>query len=242
MKKTPTLFLLVVIFLLNACAPPATATPMSLPTAEPAEPSAPAEAQTSSAASPTAVTQPAAWKTYTNSPFGLSFQYPSDWFGPDEYVSDQTLRVAVGSDVVYPYGTDRTEQIYNLKDSYNIVIQYSQNDQNQYWKDTYQKLADLQDGESLSDARSQVIRLRQLNLGRFQGIEFISTLSETAQTEPVYTRQVILFDEQSNVLTIMGTPNNVEINPGAGWRAAYQTIDEANMDRFHQILESLMIK
>ena len=182
------------------------------------------------------------WKSYANSAFELGFQYPSSWFGPDEYVSDQSLRVEVGSDVVYPYGTDRLEQIYESKNSYYVLIQYSKNDQNQVWKDTYQSLLNLEDGESLSDARSLVIRVRQLNIGRFDGVEYISTLSETAQTEPVYVRQVILFDEQSNLLSVMGTPNNVEISDGMEWRDAYKMVDEANLMLFRQIVESITIE
>ncbi|MBK7455848.1 MAG: hypothetical protein IPJ46_19660 [Anaerolineales bacterium] len=57
---------------------------------------------------------------------------------PREYISDQTLRIEVGTDKVYPYGTDLAERkSYDLKNSYNVVIQYSKNDQNQVWKDTY---------------------------------------------------------------------------------------------------------
>jgi len=186
--------------------------------------------------------QSAGLKSYTNGAFGLEFQYPSSWFGPDEYVSDQNLRVEVGSDKVYPYGTDRTEPIYQTRNSYYVLIQYSKNDQNQVWDDTYQSLLNLQDGESLSDARSLVIRVRQLKVGRFNGIEYISTLSETAQTEPVYARQVILFDEQSNVLTVMGTPNNVEISDNMEWRDAYQMVDEANLILFRQIVESITVE
>ena len=212
-----------IILSISACTPPANATPMPLPATEPA---GSVVTQTPGVVSPTVVDQSANWKQSTNSPFGFGFQFPSDWFGPDQYVSDQTLRVSVGSDIVYPYRTDRTEQVYEIKNSFYVVIQYSKNDQNQYWKDAYQSLVDLQDGEPLSDQRSQVIRVRQLNLGRFEGIEYISTLSETAQTEPVYSRQVILFDGQSNVLTMMGTSNNVEISDEKGWRAAYQSIDE----------------
>ena len=186
--------------------------------------------------------QSAGLKSYANSTFGLGFQYPSSWFGPDEYVSDQSLRVEIGSDVVYPYGTDRLEQIYESKNSYYVLIQYSKNDQTQYWKDTYQSLLNLQDGQPLSDARSLVIRVRQLNIGRFDGIEYISTLSETAQTEPVYVRQVILFDEHSNVITVMGTPNNIEIGDGMEWRDAYKMVDEANLMLFRQIVESITVE
>ena len=71
---------------------------------------------------------------------------------------------------------------------------------------------------------------------------YISTLSETAQTDPVYIRQVILIDGQSNLLTIMGTPNNVEISSGASWRDVYQAIDEANLAAFHKIVESITVE
>jgi len=182
------------------------------------------------------------WKSYSNSSVGLGFQYPSSWFGPDEYVSDQSLRVEIGSDVVYPYGTDRMEQIYEARNSYYVLLQFSKNDQNQYWQDTYQALLNLQDGESLSDARNLLTRVRQLKVGRFEGFEYISTLSETAQTEPAYSRHVILIDGQSNVLTLMGTPNNVEVGDGATRRDAYRIIDEENLALFRQIVESITVE
>jgi hypothetical protein len=178
-------------------------------------------------------------KPYSNSAFGLSFQYPSNWFGPDEYVSDQTLRVAVGSDVVFPYGGETPEKPSEVKNSYLVVVQYSKNSQDQSWKDTWLSLASLKDGESLTGPRSLIIRVRQLNLGRFTGYEFISTLSETAQTDHVYEREVILVDEQSNLLTIFGTPNNVVVSNGADWRDFYSSIDEANLPLFHGIVESI---
>lgn len=230
MKKTLVLSLLVSILILSACTPQAAATPV------PVEPTVP------TAVPVTEAVESPLWTEYTNSTFGLSFQYPSSWFGPDEYISDQDLRLQIGSDVVYPYGTDRTEQIYEIKNSYYVTIQYSKNTQNDVWEETYNSLLALQDGESLSDARSQLIRVRQLSLGAFEGIEYIATLSDTAQTEPVYGRQVILFDEQSNVLTIFGTPNNVVIEDGADWRDVYRMIDEENLTLFHEIVESMTIQ
>jgi hypothetical protein len=225
MKKTLIHFLFLIVFTVSACAPQLTANPPSVATEAPQVPA----------------TELPAGKSYTNSAFGLGFQFPSNWFGPEEYISDQDLRVEVGSDKVYPYGTGPEERIYELKNSYNVVIQYSKNTQNEYWKDTYQSLLNLKDGESISDARSLTIRVRQLNIGRFEGIEYISTLSDTAQTEPVYIRQVILVDEQSNLLSIMGQPNNVQIDDGANWRDVYQMIDETNLDAFHKIVESITI-
>ena len=55
----------------------------------------------------------------------------------------------------------------------------------------------------------------------------------------MYLRQVILFDDTPNVVTMMGQPNNVEIGD-EGWRTAYQTIDEANVAVFHHILDLIL--
>lgn len=193
--------------------------------------------------SPATTAPPTDLKSYYNSAIGLGFQYPSNWFGPDEYISDQMLRVEVGSDKVYPYGTGLEERVYEHKNSYYVVIQYSKNDQSQYWKDIYQSLLTLKDGEeSLSDGHGVMIRVGELKIGEFAGIEYISTLPIEAQTEPVYTRQAILFDAQSNLLSIMGTPNNVDFSIAENWRDAYRMIDEANNEVFHQIARSVSLK
>jgi hypothetical protein len=238
MKKTLIMFLLLMVLTLNACAPLATASSTSLPDIEPTPSVA---TQIPASAPPTDVKPPENQKRYKNDKFGLSFQYPSAWFGPGEYVSDETLRVEIGSDVVYPYG-ERPEQPSGVKNSYNVVIQYTKNNQNPYWKEAYQPLLKMKDGESLSDARSLLIRVRQLNIGRFKGFEYITTLPQTGQTDRFYIRSVMLFDDQSNdLVTIMGQPYNVEISNAAEWRDLYRTIDEANLPFFHEIVESLTI-
>ena len=226
MKKTIALLIPLVLFSLSACLPHPSVDPAPLP------------AEEILAQPPLSETAPAQDKQYANTDFSLSFSYPIDWFGPDEYVSGDTLRVAIGSDVVYPYGTDRSDQVLTRPNSYYVVVQYTKNNQNSFWLDTYQKLTAMQDGESLSDARSRIIRVRQLTLGNFSGFEYIATLSDTAQTEPVYSREVILVDDQSNLLTISGSPNNVEIPAGANWRDLYRAVDEQYQDTFHAILES----
>jgi hypothetical protein len=238
MKKTVTFILLMMILTLYGCAPLATATPTTLLSTGT---TLPVETQIPTAVSPTEVDQSTTWKLYTNNTFGFGFQYASNWFGPSESISGGTLRVEVGSDKVYPYG-ELPDHPSNVKNSYNVVIQYVKNNQNSYWKNTYQILQNLKDGESLSDAKGLIIRVRQLDLGRFKGFEYIFTLSETAQTDHVYARDVMLIDEQTNdMLTMMGQPNNVEVSNGTNWRDVYQMIDEANQIFFHKILESLTI-
>ncbi len=237
MKKTIPLILSMLFLAISACAPQATASPTQPPTDEPAVMTeTPAPVATDM---PTAVDPPTGKKQYTNSAFKFGFKYPSNWFGPDEYISEQTLRLAVGSDVVYPYG-EVPETPSEVKNSYLVVIQYTKNNQNDYWKDTYQSLANLKDGESLSGARNLTIRVRELQLGRFDGFEYISTLSETAQTEHVYAREIMLFDKQTNdLLSIMAQPNNVEVADPAKWREVYQSIDEANLSILREIVESI---
>jgi len=219
------------VLLVSACSPQAA--PVAVP---------PAATEPVAVTTPTAGDQTADGTLYQNDDFGLSFRVPAGWFGPEEYIADRTLRVEIGSDNVYPYGTDPLERITLLKNSYYVVIQYSQNDQRAYWQETYQSLLQLQDGESISGPRGKIIRVRPLQLGRFAGFEYISTLSDTAQTEPGYGRQAILFDGQSNVLTVSGNPSSVELGTGTDWRQAYQAVDEANSLLFRQILESITIE
>jgi len=236
MKKTLILSLFMMVLIINACTPRATATSAPLPSLTL---TTGMETQTPIPVTPTEVNPSAAKKLYANDLFGLSFQYPSSWYGLSEFVSDRSLRVEVGSDVVYPYG-ERPEQGSSIKNSYSIVIQYTKNNQNPYWKDTYQTLLNFRDGESLSGAGSLLIRVSQLNIGRLQGFEYITTLSETAQTDYFYTRSIMVFDEQTNdLLTIMGQPHNVELNNGEEWREVYRTIDEANLTFFQKLVESM---
>ena len=241
MKKTLILFLLIIILTLNACAPLVTTTSAPILITESATYE---ETQIPIAVSPTEMNPSATQKLYTNNAFGLGFQYPSNWFVLD-YVSDDTIRIELGSDKVYPYGTDPSERIYDLSNSYNIVIQYTVNTQKSDWKEdtTYQSLLNLKDGESLSDASSLLIRVSQLNIGRFKGFEYITTLSETGQTPHFYSRSVMLFDEQTNdLVTIMGQPYNVEVSSGMEWRDVYRTIDEANLTFFHEIVKSITLE
>jgi hypothetical protein len=180
-------------------------------------------------------------RQYVNNEFGLTFLMPTNWFGPEEYISDQTLRVEVGSDQVYPYGTDPTERPNEMVNAYHVIVQYDKDGQNGDLNSTFQSLAAMQDGESLSDNRGMIIRVRQLALNGLTGFEYISTLSEAAQTEPVYIREVILMDEHAHMVTVLGTPSRVEITDGTAWQDAYKLIDEANLPIYRQIVASITI-
>jgi hypothetical protein len=184
----------------------------------------------------------AGWEYYGNTDFGLGFHFPSDWYGPEVYTVEQDLRIEVGSDVVYPYGTDLTEQVYTLKDSYYILVEYTKSGNDSSSDHLYQVLAYLHDGESYSDARSLITRVRQVSLGDYEGYEFTSTLSESAQTEIFFGRQLILYGPDGSKLTITGQPNNVQMTDKSLWRDAYQAVDEANQELFYQVMNSIAIQ
>ncbi len=190
------------------------------------------------------------WTTYTNESFGLSFRYPSAWYGPDVYEFEDGVRLAVGSDVVYPYGTGLDEREPGAPNAYGVVIQYTLNRTGwtleqyraeQPWFNDALAMLDLQDGESLTTARSLTTRERSLTVGRFRGVEFITTLSETAQTERFYMRTAFLMDEDLAVLQIAGSPENVVVADPANWRAAFEAVDAANRAVFDGLVESIQV-
>lgn len=112
----------------------------------------------------------------------------------------------------------------------------------QLWLSTYLSMLNMEDGKSTSNSRAIDIKVRNVELGKFSGLEYITTLSETAQTEPVFIRQLILFDEQLNALMIMGSPNNVEIPINGNWREAYQSVDRENLEILYKVLELIVIE
>ncbi len=97
----------------------------------------------------------------------------------------------------------------------------------------------MQDGESLSDRRSLLTRVRQVNLGDFQGVEYVATLSETAETELFYVRAVFLINANADTVQITGEPTNVGISEVAQWKADYQRVDEAHLEFFRALVGSL---
>ncbi len=190
------------------------------------------------------------WTTYSNPTFGISFRYPSTWYGPDVYEFEDGVRLAVGSDTVYPYGTGPEDRQPGAPNAYGIVIQYTVNTSGwtleqaraeQPWINDYLAVLDMQDGESSTTARSLTTRVRALTLGRFTGVEFITTLSETAQTERFYTRSAFLMDDALNVLLLTAAPDNVEVTDPATWRQAFEAVDESNRETLYELINSLQV-
>lgn len=190
------------------------------------------------------------WLEYRNEEYGFRFLYPADWFGPEVYESDGSLRIEVGSDQVYPYGTSREDQITSVPDSYYILIQYVQNREGRTWDDytssgwidTYLELLDKEDGQFILTPRLVATRIGEVNLGDFSGLMYLATIPDNAQTERAYAREVVLFDSELNWLRISAMPNLVQIADVNQWKNDYARVDTANLETFLTLLESIEIE
>jgi len=248
-RKVPLLACLTVgMLIVNGCATvPDTATPA----AAQETPTRPPDEQPTSAPMPTPTPDPySGWTTYSNPTFGISFRFPSTWFGPDVYEFEDGVRLAVGSDTVYPYGTGPEDRQPGAPNAYAIVIQYTLNTAGwtleqaraeQPWINDSLAVLDLQDGQSSSTARSLTTRVRALTLGRFTGVEFTTTLSETAQTERFFMRSAFLMDADLNVLVINAAPENVEIDDPATWRQAFEAVDASHRETLYELIDSIEV-
>jgi len=236
------------MLLVNGCATvPDTATPA----AAQETPTRPPDEQPTSAPMPTPTPDPySGWTTYSNPTFGISFRFPSTWFGPDVYEFEDGVRLAVGSDTVYPYGTGPEDRQPGAPNAYAIVIQYTLNTAGwtleqaraeQPWINDSLAVLDLQDGQSSSTARSLTTRVRALTLGRFTGVEFTTTLSETAQTERFFMRSAFLMDADLNVLVINAAPENVEIDDPATWRQTFEAVDASHRETLYELIDSIEV-
>jgi hypothetical protein len=187
------------------------------------------------------------WLEYSDQTLPFHFLYPSSWYGPDVYAWEDGLRLEIGSDLVYPYGTSREDQVSTVPDSYYVTIQYNLNRQNLSWEDlvnsgwftTYLELSDLEAGGSITTARSLAIKVREVTLGNFQGQEYIVTLPENAQTERVYIREIVAFDDNLNWIRITGSPNLVTVQDQTSWKTDYQRVDESYLDIFRAVADSI---
>ena len=243
---------------LLACSPSITsADPTPTPLPEPAAATtAPGNEESAPTNVPTAESDdefgdaPEGWTRFVDEQFGLSFLYPQDWNGPEVHRWETGVAAEVGTDTVYPFGTGLAERDYSVPDAYFISVQYTENTQgwdwqefiaNQPWVAGYVDLLEVQNGEFISTPRSLTIRQRELEIGQFTGLEYIATLSETAQTEIFYSREALLFDEELNSIRVTGSPNNVQILEDEGWRAAYERVDKDHQAIFELLLSSVIV-
>ncbi len=227
------------------------------PTAPSAAPGIPATAaptrsattaSTASAATSTPAAVQAASKEYKNKSFGICLQYQADWLGPEVYENKDAFVFDVGTDKVYPYGTSLENRLYTKPDAYYISLTFTKRPSNisiekykvdQPWLNQYLTLLSLKDGESKSDQRAKVTRVRLVAAGEYSGIEVVATTPRTAQTDFFYQREAFLINSQYNTFRISGSPANVRVANATSRRDDYARVDETNLPAFRKFVDSI---
>lgn len=181
--------------------------------------------------------------SYNNEDFGLSFNYPSSWFGPEEYENAETLRVEVGSDTVYPYGTSPEDRVRTIPASYFVILQLDDNNHpNEFAMQQLEDLKKMKVEEESSDQRNKLIKIRDINENGLTGVEYISTVSESAQSEFYYTRSAVLQNSEGKILIINANVENVTIPENAtrkDWMEIFSEADKNNIQYFRMILDTV---
>jgi hypothetical protein len=188
-------------------------------------------------------------KSYTNGMFESTYTYPVGWFGPEIYKYENGFRFEIGTDTVYPYGTDPSERKLTKENSYYIVAQLDAKSEDMPAEDfrtanigykQIEALKDLKPGESKTDARTVTTKVRDINANGLKGVEYITTLSEEAQTEHLYMREAVLVNETTNtVVVVRGTPENVYVAEGLDWKEVYEAIDLENSAIFSEFVDDV---
>ncbi len=213
----------------------------------------PSQSDTSTSAGTTGATgatipTPAKWESHKNKTFAICLKYPSGWFGPEVYEYKDGFLFEVGNDRVYRYGTSPENRAYTRADDYYIAVTFTrkpsdvsidQHKQNQPWLEQYLPLLTMKDGESRTDQETRLVRIRTVNLGDYSGVEYISTLSETARTDFYYRREVFLINSRYNTFRITGSPANVKVANEANRRDDYKRVEGGYLSTFRKLVDSI---
>lgn len=249
-KSVATSFLIAITAMLAGCAilnPGVPSSPPGIPvTAAPTRSATIASSPSAVPATPAAIQ--AAPKAYKNKTFGVCLQYPADWQGPEVYENKDSFVFDIGTDKVYPYGTSLENRLYTKSDAYHISLTFTKrpNDVSiekykvdQPWLTQYLTLLSLKDGESKSDQRAKVTRVRSIAAGEYSGIEVIATTSGAAQTDFFYQREAFLINSQYNTFRVSASPANVRVANATSRQDEFARVDEANLPTFRKVVDSI---
>lgn len=245
-KLSTTPLLMITVVILAGCGMLNPAAPTLLPAIPATSVATRAVTAPNAALTPTAVQS--ASKEYKNKSFSICLRSPAEWQGPEVYENKDAFVFDVGTDKVYPYGTSLENRLYTKPDAYYISLTFTKRPTNvsiekykvdQPWLSQYLALLSLKDGESKSDQRAKVTRVRSVAAGEYSGIEIISTTAATAQTDFFYQREAFLINSQYNTFRVSASPANVRVSNAATRRDDYARIDEANLPAFRKFVDSI---
>jgi hypothetical protein len=201
---------------------------------------------------------PPGWKEYVDDSLGIRLRYPQEWKGPEVYAAENRIILEIGSAAAFPYGTNPEDRIYPEVNQYFVDVLFFRNsshlsmeqlqdgDPASNWSyggsdyDIYLALMNLADGESMVLHKEAVAKSRNVTLDGFRGVEYVAASTEDAQSMILYERQTTLIDADNDMLEIIGIPIPVYV-PNVHWRDTNRAVDEAFLELYRIIIESISV-
>jgi|WetSurMetagenome_2_1015567.scaffolds.fasta_scaffold120665_3 hypothetical protein len=192
------------------------------------------------------------WKVFVDEKLGIKVYFPEDWNGPAIYVEENVIWLEIGTDNVYPYGTNLEYREIVHKNSYSIDIIYYKNGTGikntegfKWFKhisdySVYKKLLDLPNGQTILHMKSILSKVKNYSICNYRGVEYIETLPDYMETDYYYSRQLTIINDEYSYLEIIGEPQNVDIVLDENWRDSYRGVDEAYLDIYRQIINRII--
>lgn len=198
---------------------------------------------TITAQSTSAADETANWKIYRNNKFNIRLRYPLNWSEPETQEHEDGFNLVTGTN--------------SNKNSYYITFQYSKRpnaipiERYKSIQEAVQrelKLSEQSEGESIVSAIYTLTKVKDIQIQNFSGVEFISSIPETAHTNVGsvtdwkfnnVVRKALLVNDNHDIMSIVGSPNNLDLTDGIDKKIASQRIDEDYLNEFHGFVNSV---
>jgi len=137
-------------------------------------------------------------------------------------------------------------------DKFNVSLNYPSN-----WSEA--EVQEHKDGFNLAigtyskvnsyNITFQYTKIRDISLQNYKGVEFISSVPESASLGSLTdwkfnstVRKVLFVNDNYDIISIVGSPNNLDLTGGLDKKTVSKEIDEDYINEFHKFIESIKIE
>ncbi|OGE44161.1 hypothetical protein A3B45_01085 [Candidatus Daviesbacteria bacterium RIFCSPLOWO2_01_FULL_39_12] len=183
-------------------------------------------------------------KTFKSDKFNVSLNYPSNWSEAEVQEHKDGFNLAIGT--------------YSKVNSYNITFQYTKRP-NEIPLERYKNIQEAvqrelglrgrTEGDTITSAIYTLTKIRDISLQNYKGVEFISSVPESASLGSLTdwkfnstVRKVLFVNDNYDIISIVGSPNNLDLTGGLDKKTVSKEIDEDYINEFHKFIESIKIE
>lgn len=180
------------------------------------------------------------WKFYGPTIHGISFKYPSTWFGPEAYPKDDPSYISVGTSPPHKFGEDRILDL-PTKDSYFVtfqVLHYNLSTQlfeTEPWIKDYNQIFRLRPGQEIVDHLQKKTKIRELIVAGRRAAEISIGNIDSNGSNDYSERQIIIRDPRF-IITITGGPVIVSTMDSQEVRSKTVASNQSYKNIFEQVV------